>query len=136
MQLLPGPLSFVMSVVSLVSMSIKLIMNVPLSAVPILSTLENTLSLTRFASRSLLKLLLVLLTAGLCILLKTNAVFVIDLVGIVPQNYTCIVLPCAALLKLRWTHLTVLQRGMLLALVMVFAAYGVGATVAVMLTTL
>ena len=134
MQLLPGPLSFVMSVVSLVSMSIKLMVNVPLLAAPILSSLENTLSLTRFASRSLLKLLLVLLTAGLCILLKTNALLVIELVGIVPQNYTCIVLPCAALLKLRWTHLTIMQRGMLLTLAMVFAGYGVGATVGVILT--
>ena len=134
MQLLPGPLSFVMSVVSLVSMSIKLMVNVPLLAAPILSSLENTLSLTRFASRSLLKLLLVLLTAGLCILLKRNAVLVIELVGIAPQNYTCIVLPCAALLKLRWTHLTIMQRGMLLTLAMVFAGYGVGATVGVILT--
>ena len=134
MQLLPGPLSFVMSAVSLVSMSIKLMVNVPLLAAPILSSLENRFTVTRFASRSLLKLLLVSLTAGLCILLKTNAVFVIELVGAVPQNYTCIVLPCAALLKLRWTHLTVLQRGILLTVAMIFAGYGVGATVGVILT--
>ena len=129
MQLLPGPLSFVMSAVSLVSMSIKLMLNVPLLAAPVLSTLENRFTVTRFASRSLLKLLLVLVTGGLCILLKTNAVFVIDLVGAVPQNFTCIVMPCAALLQLRWTHLTILQRGILFTLALLFAGYGAGNTI-------
>ena len=112
-------------------MSVKLMVNVPLLAAPILSSLENTLALTHFGSRGLLKLLLVLLTAGLCILLNTNAVLVIELVGAVPQNFACIVLPCTALLKLRWTHLTFVQRGMLFSLAMAFVCYGIGATVGV-----
>ena len=131
MQLLPGPLSFVMSVVSLVSMSIKLMLSVPLLSAPILSFLENRFTVTRFASRSLLKLLLVSVTGGLCILLKTNAVLVIELLGAVPQNFTCIVMPCAALLKLRRTHLTVLQQGILFTLALVFAGYGEGNTISI-----
>ena len=129
LQLLPSPVSFAVSLVSLVSMSIKLMVTLPLFAAPILASLENTLTLAHFGSRIVLKLFLVLVTAGLCILLKTKAVLVVEIVGTVPQNYACIVLPCATLLKLRWAHLTVVQRGMLFTLTVAFACYGIGDTV-------
>ena len=131
MELLPGPLSFVMSLVSLVSMSVKQLVTIPLLAAPILSSLENSLTLTRFGSRSLLKLCLVLLTAGFCIFWKTNLAVVVELVGVVPQNCACIVLPCAALVKLRWAHLSIVQRGILITLATFFAGYGIGTTVCV-----
>ena len=91
-----------------------------------MSSWEDTLSLTHLGSRSLLKLSLVLLPAGLCILLTTDAFFVIELVGVALHTYTCFVLPCAALLKLHWMHLTIMQQGMLLSLAMTLAGYGVG----------
>ena len=91
----------------------------PLLAAPILSSSENTLTLTHVGNRVLLKLFLVLLTPGLCILLKTNAVLVVELVGAVPQNFVCIVLPCCV------------QRGMLFTVAMAFVCYGIGTTVSV-----
>eukprot|EP00435_Cladocopium_sp_Y103_P046100 s1451_g13.t1 len=120
LQLLPGELNGAMSALCLISVTLKLLVNVPLLAAPILGPLQEIF------------VLFSLVTACLCLFLHDDAAFVIELVGIVPQNFICIVLPCAALLKLHG-DLGGLRSCILWLLIVSFAIYGLGATVAVVL---
>ena len=79
-----------------------------------------------------MKVLFSLVTACLCLFLHDDAAFVIELVGIVPQNFMCAVLPCAALLKLKG-DLGGFRSCILWLLIVSFAIYGLGATVAAVL---
>lgn len=127
LQLLPGELNGAMSALCLISVTLKLLVNVPLLAAPILGPLEECLRLGCW-----MKVLFSLVTACLCLFLHNDAAFVIELVGIVPQNFICIVLPCAALLKLHG-DLGGFRSCILWLLIVSFAIYGLGATVAVVL---
>jgi len=136
LDLLPGQLNVIMSCLSLVAVTLKLLVNVPLLAAPILQAFQDGCGLRSNLSCAALKLLMAMLTALLCWLLKDDAAFIIELVGIVPQNFTCIVLPCAALLKLYGEQLGCLQRSILWLLTVSFAVYGVAGTVQAVLEKL
>ena len=127
LQLLPGELNGAMSALCLISVTLKLLLNVPLLAAPILEHLEECLRLGCWT-----KVLFSLVTACLCLFLHDDAAFVIELVGIVPQNFMCAVLPCAALLKLKG-DLGGFRSCILWLLIVSFAIYGLGATVAAVL---
>ena len=127
LQLLPGELNGAMSALCLISVTLKLLLNVPLLAAPILEHLEECFHLGCWT-----KVLFSLVTACLCLFLHDDAAFVIELVGIMPQNFMCAVLPCAALLKLHG-DLGGFRSCILWLLIVSFAIYGLGATVAAVL---
>lgn len=136
LELLPGQLNGVMSYLSLLAVSLKLLVNVPLLAAPIIQAFKHGCGLRGRFSCAVLKLGMALVTAVLCWVLKDDAALIIELVGIVPQNFTCIVLPCAALLKLHGDQMGYLRRGLLGVLTLSFAVYGVAGTVQAVLETL
>ena len=76
LQLLPGELNGAMSALCLISVSLKLLLNVPLLAAPILEHLEECLRLGCWT-----KVLFSLVTACLCLFLHDDAAFVIELVA-------------------------------------------------------
>lgn len=125
LQLLPGEVNVAMSGLCLMSVTLKLLVNVPLLAAPILIFFEESWLCW-------MKVLFSLVTACLCFVLHDDATFVIELVGIVPQNCMCIVLPCVALLKLHG-DLGGLRSCILWLLIVSSTIYGLSATVAVVL---
>lgn len=62
-------------------------------------------------------------TAVFCVTFSDSTAFLVQLVGIVPQNFICIVLPCATYLQLAGDRLNGIQRCALKLGIGVFTLY-------------
>ena len=100
LQLLPNALSAFLAAATILGLSSKQLVTLPL-------LLDATTDLfgdrLKFWGQFTMKAVILILSTILCVLLKNAVAFMGDLVGILPANCVCVVFPCVAFLKLHGT---------------------------------
>lgn len=129
LQLLPNALSAFLAAATILGLSSKQLVTLPL-------LLDATTDLfgekLQKKGQFAMKAVILILSTILCVLLKNAVAFMGDLVGILPANCVCVVFPCLAFLKLnggnmgRWPKLGVLSLAVLFGL---YSVYGTIETV-------
>jgi vesicular inhibitory amino acid transporter len=126
LQLRPGPLNLLLGAITILGLSSKQLVTLPLLLDALTDLFGERL---QWKGQLLIKGVILGLSGLVVVLLKDAVAFVGDLVGILPANCVCVIFPCAALLQMYGHEMSLWQRVGVSTLVVLFSLYSVFGTV-------
>ena len=122
LQVLPGGLNVFLGAVTILGLSTKQLVTLPL-------LLDATTDLfgerLHWKGQLLMKAIILSISGVIVVLLKDAVAFIGDLVGILPANGVCVIFPCAAFLQMYGPEMRTWQRMGVRALVVLFTLYSI-----------
>ncbi|CAE7558771.1 AVT1A [Symbiodinium sp. CCMP2592] len=107
LQLLPGSWHICLGAITIVGLSTKQLMTLPL----VLDATGDLFGeMLQWKGRILMKAIVLAISGVTAVLLKDGVAFIGDLVGILPANAVCLIFPCAAMLQIRGHEMCLWQR--------------------------